>query len=79
MENTTTPETGPGAPALFTVERGNPTTAELAALTAVVLALGNGQDEEEPATASRGERLRRQSRRGRQLAGLPGSWRSGRF
>ncbi|MGJ9401675.1 acyl-CoA carboxylase subunit epsilon [Arthrobacter sp. KK5.5] len=82
MDNETTTPIAGGEPALLRVERGSPTAEELAALTAVVMALGAEADGARSAAdeaTSRAERLRRQTRRGRQLAGLPGSWRSGRF
>lgn len=64
----------PAAP-LFTVAKGNPTPEELAALTAVVLAL---QPAEEPAAST--ERPRRRSPRRRELlrpvvSHGPGAWR----
>ncbi|MET1033649.1 MAG: acyl-CoA carboxylase epsilon subunit [Arthrobacter sp.] len=77
MDTQTTGAPGPPEAALFSVARGNPTAEELAALTAVLLALGNGT-EAAPAEPPRREVLRRNARRGRQLAGLPGAWRSGR-
>ncbi|WP_336711525.1 acyl-CoA carboxylase subunit epsilon [Arthrobacter sp. USHLN218] len=60
---------------LFTVAKGNPTPEELAALTAVVLAL---QPSPEPAAAA--EQPRRRSPRRRELlrpvvAHGPGAWR----
>ncbi|GER22647.1 hypothetical protein NCCP1664_11440 [Zafaria cholistanensis] len=62
---------------LFRVERGNPTPEEIAALAAVVLCLQSGT-EPEPAAPTRGEQVRRGFRRGRQMATMPGAWRSGR-
>ena len=62
---------------LFRVERGNPTPEEIAALAAVVLCLRNDV-EPEPAAPTRGEQVRRGFRRGRQMATMPGTWRSGR-
>ena len=62
---------------LFRVERGNPTPEEIAALAAVVLCLQNDA-ETQPAAPTRGEQVRRGFRRGRQMATMPGTWRSGR-
>ncbi|MCG2620475.1 acyl-CoA carboxylase subunit epsilon [Arthrobacter sp. I2-34] len=61
---------------LLTVARGNPTPEELAALTAVVLALQPADDGQEPATG----RPRRRSPRRRELLRPvipfgPGAWR----
>ena len=56
----------PDAPqALFSVTKGNPTPEELAALTAVLAAVGTEEPEEAPAAPTRRERIRRATLRPR--------------
>jgi hypothetical protein len=56
-------------PALFSVTSGNPTPEELAALTAVLAAVGSSASEEEaePSAPTRRERIRRAALRPRDM------------
>ncbi|MGN6405952.1 acyl-CoA carboxylase epsilon subunit [Sinomonas sp.] len=55
-------------PALFSVTSGNPTPEELAALTAVLAAVGSSSEEEAaPAAPTRRERIRRATLRPRHM------------
>ncbi|GAB2760148.1 acyl-CoA carboxylase epsilon subunit [Sinomonas soli] len=55
------------APVLFSVTRGNPTPEEIAALTAVLAALGGPAPEAAPAAPTRRERIRRATLRPRHM------------
>ncbi|GAA3701172.1 hypothetical protein GCM10022377_13350 [Zhihengliuella alba] len=72
---TSTTEAAP----LVQVVRGNPTPEELAALTAVVLSLGEGTTAAAGDRATRRQTLRKRVRHTRRLISMPGAWRSGRF
>ncbi|WP_458113723.1 acyl-CoA carboxylase subunit epsilon [Arthrobacter sp. R1-13] len=66
----------PLAPPLFSVTKGDPTAEELAALTAVVLSLGGGEQAEPAKPTVRGW-VRRQQLRLAPTPG-PGAWKRSR-